>query len=111
MDNKEILEKAGKKKAVVGEMEKQKISKSIWISLLATGIIAIGFIIAEAALLHASAAYAIASLCFLWASIFYSLQYFLAKRPWPVLIGGILEGLAFVFFLVRYILCVTGVWF
>ena len=111
MNKNEILEKAGKKKAVVGEMEKEKVSKSTWISLLVAGIVAIGFIIIEALLLHASAAYAIATICLLWASVFYALQYFLAKRPWPVLIGAVLEGLACVFFLVRYILCVTGVWF
>ena len=78
MDKEEILEKVGKKKALVGEMEKEKISKSTWISLLVTGIVAVGFIITEAVLLHAAAAYAIASICFLWASVFYSLQYFLA---------------------------------
>ena len=111
MEKEEILKKAGNKKALVGEMEKEKISKSGWISLVTVGIGAIGFIIAEATLLHASAAYAIASLCLLWASVFYTLQYFIAKRPWPVLIGAVLEGLACVFFIVRYILCVTGVWF
>ena len=111
MEKQEILEKAGKKKALVGEMEKQKMSKSTWISLLVVGIVAVAFIIVEGVLGHAAASYAIASLCFLWASLFYSLQYFLAKRPWQVLIGAVLEGLAFAFFLVRYILCVTGVWF
>lgn len=111
MENKEVLEKAGKKKAVVGEMEKEKISKSSWISLVVVGVAAIALMIVEGTLKHFSAIYAIASLCFLWASVFYTLQFFLAKRPWQVLIGAILEGLAFVFFLVRYILCVTGVWF
>lgn len=111
MENKEVLEKAGKKKAVVGEMEKEKISKSSWISLVVVGVAAIALMIVEGVLKHFSAIYAIASLCFLWASVFYTLQFFLAKRPWQVLIGAILEGLAFAFFLVRYILCVTGVWF
>lgn len=111
MDKKEILEKAGKKKAVVGEMEREKISKSTWISLLIVGVVAVGFIVAEGALGHFSSVYAIASLCLLWASVFYALQYFLAKRPWQVLIGSILNGLAFMFFFVRFILCVTGVWF
>lgn len=111
MDKQEILEKASKKKAAVGEMEKEKIGKSTWISLLVVGIVAVGFIIVEGALGHFAAVYAIASLCFLWACLFYTLQFFLAKRPAGVLIGAVLEGLAFVFFLVRYILCVTGVWF
>ena len=111
MEDKEILEKVGKKKALVGEMERQKIIKSMWISLLVVAIVAIIFIIIEGLLKHFSAVYAIASVCFLWASLFYALQYFLAKRPWQVLIGAVLEGLAFVFFLVRYILLVTGVWF
>lgn len=111
MEKEEILKKAGKKKAQVGEMEKEKISKSALISLLVVGTGAVGFMIAEGALGHFSALYAIASLCFLWAGVFYALQYFLAKRPWSVLIGAVLDGLAFAFFFVRYILCVTGVWF
>lgn len=111
MDKKEILEKASEKKAVVGEYEKEKISKSVWISLLVVGIVAVAFIIVEGALAHFAAVYAISSLCLLWASLFYTLQYFLAKRPAAVLIGSVLNGLAFLFFFVRYILCVTGVWF
>lgn len=111
MEKEEILEKASKKKAQVGEMEKQKISKGALISLIVTGVAAVGFMIAEGALGHFTAVYAIASVCFLWASVFYTLQFFLAKRPWPVLIGAILDGLAFAFFFIRYILAVTGVWF
>ena len=111
MDKKEVLEKASEKKALVGEYEKEKISKSIWISLLVAGIVAVGFIIVEGVLGHFAAVYAIASLCLLWASLFYTLQFFLAKRPAGVLIGSVLNGLAFLFFFVRYILCVTGVWF
>lgn len=111
MEDKEILEKAGKKKALVGEMERQKSLRAMWISLLVVGIVAVAFIIVEGALKHFSAVYAIASVCFLWASLFYTLQYFLAKRPWQVLIGAVLEGLAFLFFFIRYILLVTGVWF
>lgn len=110
MEKQEILEKAGKKKAVVGEMEKEKISKSMIISLLVVGIVAVGLIIILGVFNHAAGAYAIASLCFLWASVFYFLQYFLAKRPWPVLIGAVLEGLAFIFFLVRFALNLAGVW-
>ena len=74
MDKKEILEKASQKKAVVGEMEKEKIGKSTWISLLVVGIVAVGFIIVEGALGHFAAVYAIASLCLLWASLFYTLH-------------------------------------
>lgn len=111
MEKQEILEKASKKKAIVGEMEHQKINKSMIISLLVVGICAVAFIIAEGSLAHFSAVYAISSLCLLWASLFYTLQYFLAKRPWQVLIGSVLNGLAFAFFFTRYILCVTGVWF
>ena len=111
MKKEEVLEKAQSKRDVVGEMEREKLGKSAMISLLCAGIAAIALIVVEGALGHFSAVYAIASICFLWASVFYSLQFFLAKRPWPVLIGAILEGLAFAFFLVRYILCVTGVWF
>ena len=111
MDRDKVLEKASSKKALVGEMEQSKINKSSWISLVVTSIFAVGLIIAEGALEHFSAVYAIASICLLWACVFYTLQFFIAKRPWQVLIGSVLNGLAFVFFFVRYILCVTGVWF
>ena len=110
MEKDEILQKVSKKKTVVGEMEKEKLGKCTLTSLVATFVAAVGFIVAEAALNHASAAFAIAALCYLWAGVFYTLQYFIAKRPWPVLIGAILHCLACIFFVVRYILCVCGVW-
>lgn len=110
MDKKEVLEKAGKKKALVGEMENSRTIKACWISLVVTAVAAVTFIIVEGALGHFSAVYAIACVCFLWAGVFYTLQFALAKRPWQVLIGSILDGLAFVFFLVRFILYITGVW-
>lgn len=110
MKKEEILEKVSNKKAVIGEMEKEKLSKSALISLLATGILAVAFIIVECILNHPTSAYIIASICFFWAGLFYALQYFLAKRPWQVLIGSVLDGLAFTFFLVRYILFVCGIW-
>lgn len=40
-NKKEILEKAQSKKVYVGEMEKQKIDKSNWIAVIATGIVAL----------------------------------------------------------------------
>ncbi len=110
MEKEKILEKTSRKKAIIGEMEREKLGKSSLISLLATGILAVVFIIVESALNHPSSAYLIASICFFWASLFYTLQYFLAKRPWQVLIGSVLDGLAFIFFTVRYILFVCGVW-
>ena len=39
MDKKEVLEKAGAKKSVIGEMEKQKTNKGNWISIIAAGIL------------------------------------------------------------------------
>lgn len=110
MDKNEILEKSQKSKDIVGEMERNKINKSSWISLIVTAVVAIAFIIAEGALGHFSAVYAIASICFIWAAVFYTLQFFLAKRPWQVLIGSVLEAMAGIFFIVRYILAVSGVW-
>ncbi len=110
MKREEILEKTQNKKAVVGEMEKQKISRSAVIATIVICVFAIAFIIAEGVLGHFSAVFAIASLCLLWPTVFYALQYFLAKRPWQVLIGSVLNGLAAIFFFIRYILCVTGIW-
>lgn len=110
MERNEILENASHKKAVVGEMEREKISKSSWIATLIMSVFGIAMIIVCGALKHFAAVYAIASLLFLWPCIFYTLQYFLAKRPWQVLIGSILEGSACIFYFIRFILYITGVW-
>lgn len=110
MEKNEILEKSQKQKDIVGEMERNKINKSSWISLIIACVIAIAFMVVEGALGHFSSVYAIAAICFAWAAVFYTLQFFMAKRPWQVLIGSILDGLAAIFFIVRFILNVTGVW-
>lgn len=110
MEKEEILERVSSKKAVIGEMEKEKTNKSVLISLLTTGIFAVILIIIEGIFKHFTSIYCIASLCFLWACVFYTLQYFKAKMPWQVLIGAILDGLAFIFFITRYILSIIGIW-
>ena len=65
MDNKEVVEKAQSKKAVVGEMEKVKIDKSNWIAVIVTGILAVAFIIVECSLGHKAIAFMIGAICFL----------------------------------------------
>ena len=110
MDKKEILEKAQGSKDLVGEMEREKMSKSSFVSLLVAGIIAVAFCVVEGVFGHFTSIYAIATICFVWAGLFYALQFFMAKRPWQVLIGAVLDGMAAIFFLVRYILAVAGLW-
>ncbi len=109
MDKEEILEKA-KKKVVVGEMEKAKMNKGNWIALIVTAVLAVGLIIAEGCLGHFPAVFAIAAVCYTWASVFYTCQYFIAKRPWPVLIGSILEGAAAIAMIVLYIISNVQGW-
>ena len=87
MEREEILEKASKKKALVGEMEKAKINKSNWISVIVAQVVAVIFMIIEGCLGHFTAIYALATVCFSWASVFYFCQFFIAKRPKGVLIG------------------------
>lgn len=108
MEREEILEKASKKKAVVGEMEKAKINKSNWIAIIVAGIVAVAFMIVEGLLGHYPAIYAIGAICFTWASVFYFGQYFVAKRPYGVLIGAILEGIGAITMLTLYILFNVG---
>ncbi len=110
MNKAEILQKAQNQKAVVGEMEKEKLGKGAIISLVVAAVVAIAFTIVEGVFGHFTAIYAIATICFVWAGTFYILQYFYAKRPWQVLIGSVLEYLAAIFFIVRYILALTGIW-
>lgn len=103
MEKEEVLEKAGKKKAQVGEMEKEKMGKGNFIALIVAGVIAVIFMIVEGVLGHYTSIYALAAVCYAWASVFYFLQYFLAKRPWPVLIGACLEGVAAIAMIVLFI--------
>ena len=110
MEKQEILAKAQSKKAVVGEMEREKLGKGAIISLVVAGIVAVAFTIIEGIFGHFTAIYAIATICFTWAGTFYTLQYFYAKRPWQVLIGSVLEYAAAIFFIVRYVLALTGIW-
>ncbi len=109
MEREEILERVGTKKAVVGEMEKAKINKSCWIGNIVSVILAVVLIVVEGVFAHRSSIYAIASICFTWASVFYFCQYFIAKRPKGVLIGGILEGLGAVTMITLFILTLCGV--
>ncbi|MBQ8615707.1 MAG: hypothetical protein IJ415_04000 [Clostridia bacterium] len=109
MEREEILEKAKSKKLVVGEMEKAKINKSNWISVISSGVVAVILMIVEGALGHFTAIYALATVCFAWASVFYFCQFFIAKRPKGVLIGAILESLGAIIMITLYILFNVGV--
>ena len=108
MEKQEILERARQKKVYVGEMEKVKINKSCWIANILACIIAIILMIVEGALGHYPAVYALAAVCYVWASVFYFCQFIIAKRPKGVLIGGILHGIAAVIMITFYILRITG---
>ena len=103
MEKEEILKIASEKKTI-GEMEKNKISLSSFIALIVAGLVAVILMIVEGSLGHFTSIYALASICYIWASVFYFLQFFLAKRPKGVLIGAILEGLAGIGMLVLFIL-------
>lgn len=109
MEREEILKKVQKKKAYVGEMEKEKINKSGWISIIVAGAVAVVFMVILGFLGHFSAIYAIGAICFIWASVFYFCQYFIAKRPKGVLIGAILEALGAACMITVFILIETGV--
>ena len=111
MEKEEILNKTQKSKpAIVGEMEKGKISKGNWIAIIVAGIIAVAFMIIEGALGHYTALFAIASICHAWASTLYLCQRVLAKRKWQVLIGAVLHGLAFVTFVALFIISNIQAW-
>ena len=109
MDKNEILEKVKNKKVYVGEMEKSKINKANWISLIIAGIVAGCFIILEGIQGHRSVCFAIGAICFIWAAVFYFCQYFISKRPKGVLYGAIGESLGAAIMILNYILCWAGV--
>ena len=109
MNKNEILEKAGKKKALVGEMEKTKINKSCWIGNIVACVVAVALMIIEGVLGHFTSIYSIAFVCMTWAAVFYYCQFFIAKRPYGVLIGAILETLGALTMLTLFILSNVGV--
>ncbi len=104
MDKNEILEKASKRKVAMGEMEAQKIGIINWIAMIVASVFAGGFCIASGVLGVPSAVYAILAIFSAWACVFYTLQYAIAKRPWPVLIGAVLTGLATAGLIVCFVL-------
>lgn len=111
MEKEEILKRSQKEKpSLVGEMEKQKINNGNWIALIVAGVIAVAFMIVEGALGHFQAIFAISGICYAWASVMYFCQFFLAKRPWQVLIGGVLHGLAFIAMITLYVISNVQAW-
>jgi len=110
MEKKDLMERAKNKKVYVGEMEKAKTNKGNWIALIVAGVIAVTFMIVEGALGHYSSLFALASVCYGWASVMYTCQFVLAKRPWQVLFGSVLHGLACIGMIVLYIISVVQAW-
>ncbi len=112
MDREEILEKSKRTKpALVGEMENTKTNKGNWIAIISAGGLAVVLMILCGAFRQYSSIFAIGAVCYCWASVFYTCQYFMAKRPWAVLFGSVLHGLACVAMIVLYIVSnVQGWW-
>lgn len=110
MEKKEILERASKKRAVIGEMENQKIGMINWISLIVAAVFAAAFCIASGALGTPSTIYAILCIISAWGCVLYTLQYIVAKRPWQVLIGSVLTGLATAGLIVCFVLSYVYGW-
>ena len=109
MEKEEILKKS-KRKVFVGEMENQRINKGNWLAIIIAGILAVAFMVIEGALGHYPAIFAIGAICYAWASAIYICQYVMAKRPWPVLIGAVLHGIAFVVMVTLYIISNIQAW-
>ena len=109
MEKEQILEIAKSKKVVVGEMEKLNTNKSCWISNIVVVILATILMIVMGAMGMFVGLYAIAFLCIAWESVFYFSQYFIAKRPWQVLIGAVLSVIGAIIMFVFFILYSVGV--
>ena len=109
MEREEILKKASKK-AVIGEMERQKINKANWVAVIVAGIVAVAFMIIEGIFKHFSTIYVLSSICYLWASVMYLGQFLIAKRPWQVLIGAVIYGILFVIMITIYVLSIVQAW-
>lgn len=88
---------------------KAKINKSCWIANIVAVIVATVLMITLGAMGVFTGLYAIGSVCFIWASVFYFCQYFIAKRPWQVLIGGVLDAIGAGIMICFFILYSVGV--
>ena len=110
MEREEVLKKVQSKKAIIGEMEYSKINKSNWIAVIVTCILAIVLMIIFGCLKNKMAIFAIATLCYTWATTFYFCQYFIAKRKhWGILLGAILELIGALSMFLCFIFSVVGV--
>ena len=109
MEKSEVLKKVKSKKVYVGEIEKTKINKSCWIANIVAVIVATALMITLGAMGVFTGLYAIASVCLVWASVFYFCQYFIAKRPWQVLIGAILDSIGAIIMFTFFVLFSVGV--
>ena len=109
MEREEILKKAQDEKDKVGEMERKRMSKCNWIAVISTAVLAVVFMFSEGFQGNRTAVYALGAICFTWASVFYFCQCIVAKRPWPVLIGAVLEAIGAITMITLYILFSVGV--
>ena len=110
MDKDEALKKAQSKRAIIGEMEYSKIATSNWIAVISMGVVAVIFMIIEGILGHRDSIFALAAVCFTWASVFYFCQYFVAKRKrFGILLGAILEMIGALIMITNFILVNVGV--
>ena len=71
MEKDEILRRAQENKDKIGEMERKKVSKSNWIAIISTAVLAVAFMSSEGFQGNRTAVYAFGTLCFTWACVFY----------------------------------------
>jgi hypothetical protein len=91
-------------------MEYSKISTSNWIAVISMGVVAVAFMIVEGILGHRDSIFALAAVCFTWASVFYFFQYFVAKRRhFGIMLGAILEMVGALIMIANFILVNLGV--
>lgn len=109
MEKEEILERVKNQKVVIGEMEKRKIDKSCWIANLVAVIIANVFAVILGIMKMFAGLYAVYLVCLIWASVFYFCQYFIAKRPWQILIGAVLYSIGAIIMVICFIIFAIGV--
>lgn len=106
---KKVLENIQGEKSALDESEKSKISKACWIATIVSCGIAVILMIIEGVMGNYTSIYALGSVCFMWASVFYFCQYFIVRKSWPIMLGAILESLGAVIMMTFYILFSAGI--
>jgi pheromone shutdown protein TraB len=108
MENKKDIKKAQKQEIAIIE-DKEKTYKACMMASIVACSLAVILMILEGVIGNYTSLYALASVCFMWGSVFGFCRYFLAKKQLTVLMCAIIGALGAITMIVLYILFSAGI--